>query len=65
MTRAALPVRRRRASFLATHDYRITCLHIVNDPIEFNYLQKLVQKPKHFEHLNFIYAGTGNKNCRI
>ena len=59
MTKAALPVRKRKASFITTNEYRITCLHVVDDLDDFN-MQPSVKRLDRYQHLNIIYAGTDN-----
>lgn len=59
MAKAALPIRKRKASFITTNEYRITCLYVVNDPDELN-MQPSVKKSKKLSNLKIIYAGTGN-----
>lgn len=55
MTKSALPIKKRKASFMTTNDYRITCLLTLDD-------QMTLPSPspiKSLEHMNVIYAGTG------
>lgn len=56
MTRAAFPIKKRKASFLITNDYRITCIKIADDSL---IAQPSVKKLSNYENLNIIYAGTG------
>ena len=56
MTRAAFPIKKRKASFLITNDYRITCIKIADDSL---IAQPSVKKLSKYENLNIIYAGTG------
>ncbi len=58
MTRAAFPVKKRKASFLITNDYRINCLIVADDSINHK-AQPSVRKLSEFSNLNIIYAGTG------
>ena len=47
MAKSMLPVRGRRASFIATNDYRIMCVHVVAANHHSN------------QHTNIMFAGTG------
>jgi hypothetical protein len=64
MTKAALPVRKRKASFITTNDYRITCLHVIeSDDVNsdlYASMQPAVRKQLgRFDHLNIVFVGTG------
>jgi hypothetical protein len=67
MTKAALPIRKRKASFITTNDYRITCLHVLeSDPNSANRdfyesMQPSVRQLDRYEHLNIVFIGTGLK----
>lgn len=55
MSKSSLPVRKRKASFMITNDYRITCLLVLDDHVT-------LPAPVHLKgltHMNVIYAGTG------
>lgn len=60
MTKSALPVRKRKASFMITNDYRITCLFVLDDHVTLPAPRNL----KGLTHMNVIYAGTGRKYFR-
>jgi len=61
MTKAALPIRKRRASFITTNEYRITCLHLI-DSLDENKMQPSVKRfDDKYTNLNIILAGTGKE----
>jgi hypothetical protein len=57
MTRAAFPIKKRKASFIITNDYRINCLIVSDDSINHK-AQPSVKKLSKFNNFNIIYAGT-------
>ena len=56
MTKSALPVRKRKASFMTTNDYRITCLFVLGED---GATLPAINRLKSLHHMNVIYAGTG------
>lgn len=57
MKTGAYPIRRRKASFITLHRYRITTLVI--DQLMENSNKSLLENDSKFDNLNVIYAGTG------
>lgn len=58
MKTGAYPIRRRKASFMTLHRYRITTLVI--DQLMENTNKSLLENENKFDNLNVIYAGTDN-----
>lgn len=59
MTKAALPIRKRRASFITTNEYRLSTLFVLDDAEKYDHIYPSVNKMKNFDFLNIIFAGTG------
>lgn len=63
MAKAALPIRKRKASFITTNDYRISCLHVVDEESNrelFESMQPSVKRLPRYQYLNIIFVGTDN-----
>jgi hypothetical protein len=61
MTKAVLPIRKRKASFITTNDYRITSLYVIDEAHPFyTRMQPSVHRSPTHEHLNIIFIGTDN-----
>ena len=60
MTKAALPIQKRRASFITTNEYRITCLHVVENLDDAKMQPSVKRFEEKYQNLNVIFAGTGD-----
>ena len=59
MTKAILPVKKRKASFIMTKEYRLsTILVLDNQKDQFSILPS-IKKSNKYDYVNIILAGTG------
>ena len=68
MSKAALPIRKRKASFITTNDYRITSLRVLDagNPESrpfYDSMQPVVRPLAKYQHLNVVFIGTGKNEA--